>query len=240
MKNEKSVNEIDELINIILFGSKARKDNDLYSDADIFILVEDVSQIRKKQIIEIVEKAIDFDNVGISIYTKSLFDKLLQEGSMFLWHLKMEGKNIYCRDKEVDLFENLNEFTKYEVNLKTYINIFNKTKESLSRNGVNIFDLSQLFFVCRNLCLLTCFRKGTPTFGRITVYTNLSSVVSNMPLSLQNYKFLSKCRLNYTRAAGLDIPMPSEKYLSELLLELDRLIELCTEIIMEDEFNGGF
>ncbi|AIU83887.1 nucleotidyltransferase domain-containing protein [Bacillus velezensis] len=225
---------ITDLLSIILFGSKAREEEDQFSDVDIFLLVEDVCQKKMQDIITVVEKELPFENIGISIYKKSIYNKMLQEGSIFLWHLKLEGKIIY-KKSNINLYRDLKPFKKFDDNLNIYKNIYENTKNSLKKNGVNIFDLSQLFFVCRNLCLLTCFKLDKPTFGRTSVYFKLSEYIGLLPLKVENYSFLSKCRLNYTRGTGLEFEYPDNKNLLVILKQIESLLKVCEEIIK----NGG-
>jgi predicted nucleotidyltransferase len=228
-------NEIEELLCVMLFGSIARNDGDEHSDVDIFLLVDDIKQERINEIINYVKNKLSYENIGISIYKKSLYKELCLEGSMFFWHLKLEGKIIYIKNK-FDLFSDLRSFTSFNKNLGTYERLYLQAKDSLIVNGSNIFDLSQLFFICRNLCLLTCFKLGEPTFGRISVFLKLVDLIKCFPLDYKTYNYLSKCRLIYTRGIGHKIQYPSEKEMKIILKQIDDLIKICRDIIE----HGGY
>ncbi|MFK4292935.1 nucleotidyltransferase domain-containing protein [Bacillus sp. RC250] len=219
-----------DLLSVVLFGSTAREDGDEYSDVDIFLLVEDVTQSRIEEIIDTVKSELGYKNIGISLYRKSIYNKLLLEGSMFLWHLKLEGKIIYSRENLI-LFKDLKPFNNYNKNLSTYENLYIQTKKSLKINGINAFDLSQLFFICRNVSLLACFKLGYPTFGRETVYSKLVNCIGVYPIDWDNYIYLSKWRLNYSRGIESEINYPTEEELLNLLKQMDDLINICEEII---------
>lgn len=225
-----------DIINVILFGSTAREDADEFSDVDIFLLVEDVSQERTEELIQFVKEKLEYDNIGFSLYRKSIFEKLMSEGSMFLWHLKTEGKYIYSRDN-LDLFKDLKPFENFTKNLNIYTKLYSQTINSIKVNGSNAFDFSQLFFICRNICLLTCYRLGFPTFGRIEVYSKLVDYLNFTPIDWENYIYLSKWRLNYTRGVGLKINQPNPKKLLELFQQIEALVKICTEIIIQGENN---
>lgn len=229
--------EIEDLLGIVLFGSKARKEADDFSDVDIFILVDDVSQDRIVEIINITKSNLPFSNIGISLYTISTYNKLINEGSMFLWHLKLEGKIIY-KKSTLNLYNGLVTFTNFKRNYVIYENLLEKTEISLRENGINEYDLSQLFFICRNLCLLTCFKASTPTFGRISVYDKLTDIIGFKPLSREHYIYLSKWRLNYTRAVGFRLEFPSEAKILKILKEINDLFSVCNEIIENGEINN--
>ncbi|UOO43803.1 nucleotidyltransferase domain-containing protein (plasmid) [Priestia megaterium] len=226
--------KINGLLSVILFGSAAREDSDEYSDVDIFLLVDNVSQERIDQITDKVKEKIGRPNIGISLYRKDIYNKLLLEGSMFLWHLKLEGKVIYIKE-DLLLFEHLQPFANFNKNLSTYEKLYIKTIKSLDLNGINSFDLSQLFFICRNICLLTCFKLGHPTFGRLTAYSKLIELINVTPLDWSNYIYLSEWRLNYTRGNLKKTKYPTKEELFNLLNQIDTLMKICKRIIRGDD-----
>ncbi|MGG0496407.1 nucleotidyltransferase domain-containing protein [Priestia megaterium] len=226
--------KINGLLCVILFGSAARGDGDEYSDVDIFLLVDNIPQESIDQITETVKSKLGYPNIGVSLYRKDIYNKLLLDGSMFLWHLKLEGKFIYVKENVV-LFEHLQPFTNFSKNLITYKNLYIQTTKSLKLNGINAFDLSQLFFICRNICLLTCFKLGYPTFGRLTVYSKLTECINVTPLDWSNYIYLSEWRLNYTRGAGRKVKYPTEDELLKLLEQIDALMNICKRIIRGED-----
>jgi len=221
---------IEDLLSIVLFGSKAREDEDDFSDVDIFLLVEDIPQDRISEIIDIIKTRLPYNNIGISLYTLSSYKQLLREGSIFIWHLKLEGLIIYNKTN-MDLFNKLAPFNKFNENYLLYKKLFINTKSSLQENGINEYDLSHLFFLCRNICLLTCFKLKNPTFGRMSVYEKLVEMVGFLPLSQENYIFLSKWRLNFTRASCFKLDFPTESKMLKILNDIEDLLSICKEII---------
>ncbi|PFS93955.1 nucleotidyltransferase domain-containing protein [Bacillus cereus] len=228
--------EIEDLLSIVLFGSKAREEEDDFSDVDIFLLVEDVPQARIVEIINITKAKLPFRNIGISLYTISTYKKLIFEGSMFLWHLKLEGKIIY-KKSTLNLYNGLSPFNNFKKNYIIYESLLKKSELSFQENGINEYDLSQLFFICRNLCLLTCFKVSSPTFGRISVYDKLIDIIGFKPLSREHYIYLSQWRLNYTRAVGFQLEFPTEEKIVKILKEINDLFIVCKEIIENGERN---
>ncbi|ALC84718.1 hypothetical protein AM499_02000 [Bacillus sp. FJAT-22090] len=230
--------QIEGLLSIVLFGSKARGEEDDFSDVDIFLLVEDIPQDRIEEIIDILKSKLLFDNIRISLYQISTYKQLLLEGSMFIWHLKLEGRIIY-KKSNINLYNNLVPFTKFQYNLSLYKKLYINAKASLKANGMNEFDLSQLFFICRNVCLLTCFKLSYPTFGRISVYDKLLEIIGVLPLSRENYILLSRWRLSYTRAIDLNLNFPTGVNMLKILAEIDNLFTLSREIIESGGQNVG-
>lgn len=229
------ISELKNLLSIVLFGSEARGDSDEYSDVDIFLLVEDIAQNEINEVVDKIKSKLHYRNIGISLYTRTIYNQLLSEGSMFLWHLKLEGKVIYLKEN-LNLFKDLQPFTKFNENLTTYENLYKQTTKSLRMNGVNYFDLSQLFFISRNIYLLSCFKLGHPTFGRFSVFSKFVECIGFSPLDWDNYKYLSKWRLNYTRGVGYEVIYPTDEELLNILEQIENLIIICRRII---EYGGN-
>ena len=219
---------------VMLFGSTARKDDDYNSDIDIFVLVNDnLSELEKEHVINNVINLISKKNINVSLYTKEIFTKMLKDGSMFLWHLNLEGKYIFNRSEE-NIFKDLNEFRAYEKNFNLYQDLFNEVKTSLLNNSINSYDLSMLFFICRNLCLLTCFKLGTPNFGRYSAYKNLIVNIGYEPLNWDSYTYLSKWRIDYTRGIDEELQYPQWNELSILLSGVEELFRCSKNIICSE------
>src|SRR5699024_2733499 len=223
--------EVKELIAIMLFGSKARSDSDIYSDTDIFILIEDnLNQTRKQKIINTVKLAINLNDVNVSIYTSKIFRKMAEDGSMFLWHLKIEGKYLYKKNN-IDIFNSLKDFNRYKKNYTLYNELFIDAKESILKNGINAYDLSMLFFVSRNVSLLTCFKLNNPKFGRYSVYQGVINHLNFEPLKWEYYTFLAEWRLDYTRGINKDLEYPSDNNMKEIFNGIESLLNLSKHIL---------
>jgi predicted nucleotidyltransferase len=222
---------------VMVFGSVARNDDDINSDIDIFALVEDqLTESAKEDVIKEITSFISGEDVNVSIYTKEIFDRMSKDGSLFLWHLKKEGKYLFNKNNK-DIFVDLADFNMYEKNLKMYKDIFSTVRISLSTNGVNSYDLSMLFFLCRNISILTCFKIGKPDFGRYSAYETLIEHLKHVPLSMEEFLYLSKWRINYTRGIDEEISYPSEDNLLKIIKNVSVLFDIC-EIIIEG--NGSY
>ncbi|WP_416150822.1 nucleotidyltransferase domain-containing protein [Salipaludibacillus sp. HK11] len=226
--------KIDGLEAVILFGSKARNDADNNSDVDIFILIDDnYSEVNKNNLIKKVSRIIDDKKTNVSLYSKEVFNKMLDDGSMFLWHLKLEGKYIFNR-YNMDIFKGLNDFQNYRKNLNLYKDLFAEAKESITTNMVNSYDLSMLFFLCRNLSLLTCFKIGRPNFGKYSAYNELIYYLGFEPIRWENYIILSKWRMNFTRGIGDNLMYPSVLETNKIISEIEVLFSFCEEILSKE------
>lgn len=220
---------ISGLLAVTLFGSKARNDNDIYSDTDIFVLTENSADIEEiSNSIKLIIK-----EANVSLYTIEIFEKMLQDGAMFLWHLKIEGKQIYNK-YEIDLFKGLKPFNKFKDNFDLYRELFIEAKKSIFTNKINGYDLSMLFFVCRNVSLLTCFKINKPNFGRYSAYQDVITYLEFSPLDWSNYLLLADWRLDYTRGINKDLEYPSIKKMNRILLEVENLLNCCKKIIYEE------
>ena len=71
---------------IMLYGSYARHENDLYSDIDILIITE---KAMMKQYIILDTSGKRIPEKWISIYSKEIIEKMKKYPSLFLWQFKL-------------------------------------------------------------------------------------------------------------------------------------------------------
>lgn len=231
MINKLNFQSIKGLQVVMIYGSVARNDEDSSSDLDVFALVNDIlTEREQEEVVENIASKLKGDEINISLYTESIFKKMLKEGSLFLWHLKLEGIYIYNK-YDLDIFFSLSNFNGYDKNLELYQKLFKRCKQSLVENNVNSYDLSMLFFICRNLSILTCFYLNEPSFGRYSSYQTLINKIRQEPLKYTDYVYLSKWRMDYTRGIEEELEYPDNTSLAKLVLSIESLFTLCETII---------
>src|SRR5438552_1971289 len=84
-----------ELLSVILFGSHARAEADAFSDKDLCVLVEDVRFQRLLALRPELALALDVPAESLAIYTSTIARQMSDRGSLFLWHLRLEGKIVW-------------------------------------------------------------------------------------------------------------------------------------------------
>lgn len=240
MIDEYNFNNIKGLEVVIIYGSVARNEADNNSDIDIFALVEDsLTEFEKEMVIDKICPLISGKEINVSLYTKEVFNKMSKDGSLFLWHLKKEGKYLFNKNNE-DIFINLANFNAYQKNMELYRDIFNSVQESFEKNGINSYDLSMLFFLCRNLSILTCFKIGEPKFGRYSAYESLTKFLNFEPIIHSDFMYLSKWRIDYTRGIEEELAYPTKDEIIKIINEVSILFNVCEKVINSGGKNGQY
>src|ERR1700694_2431878 len=70
----------------VLYGSMARGDDDIFSDVDLLIIDDNA------------DRQPSLSSATIVQYTWSEFSEMASYGSLFLWHLRMEGRTLSADD----------------------------------------------------------------------------------------------------------------------------------------------
>lgn len=225
--------KIDGIEVVMIYGSLARNETDENSDIDIFVLVKDsLEEESKQEIIHKISSSCKEKEINVSLYTVKIFDQMLSDGSLFLWHLKTEGKYIYS-SINTDIFLRLNSFNGYVKNFNLYKILFQRIKKSFLKNGVNSYDLSMLFFICRNISILICFKINKPNFGRHSSYRTVIDYLNYEPLKYSDFIYLSNWRMDYTRGIKEDLIYPKNDEVLMIIEQIDILFNECEAILYD-------
>ena len=83
----------DRLVKIVIFGSRARGDFDAESDADIAIIVRDLSREQKYQILDVVaEIEMKFDTpLSVIVFSENEFERLKKRERRIALDIEQEG-----------------------------------------------------------------------------------------------------------------------------------------------------
>jgi len=167
-----------EILGLMLFGSAARRDADVYSDKDVFVLCADLDLetfLKLKQ--EVILPAAGED-CSVSSYRFSDFLTMAENGSLFLWHLKLQGKFVFSKNTVIEkVFSLLKQYDNYQQDLNYYGELLEDVIVSMRKRGMlSEFDLSLLFTIVRNTCMLLCYHEGIPKFGRSNSYLTAKKI----------------------------------------------------------------
>ena len=227
----KRISDLRNVVAIIEYGSYARGDNDENSDYDLFILTKGkVPNFLEKDWKDYIQSEIGTQKFDISIYDTDTFELMLNHGSLFLWHLKLEGNILYTSDTNRDLFSGLQEFKGADEDLYLYRRLYKNTISSIETVGVNYYHLYILSLITRNMLIIICYKMKKIGFGKKNVYENVKELLNgNIPISPDTYKVLNSFRLLYTRAVNVDFDIESINC-SIILEEVDKLLVKSFEI----------
>lgn len=196
---------------VILFGSTARGDEDAHSDRDICAIVDDLSDRHIHSLKRRVARLYKSDSQSVSAYRLSTVSQMAGAGSLFLWHLKREGRILYDRSGTARrTLSNLAEYRRYSEDLLRFQEVFDDTaREFSARPQLDLFDLHSLFLVVRNVCMLLTVKAGDPHFGRSSVYAGAVQHYGRLPVTARLFAELSNSHLVYSRGVDAKVALPS-------------------------------
>ncbi len=180
------------ILAIIWYGSCARKDHRSDSDCDVcvFTRTNKPHGLDRAAILKLLNPSVN--DIDISTYSLPLLNSMLNYGSLFLWHLKDEGHILYGKRFFERKLKYLEKFTDHGSQLLYYKEIFYDLIKSLSYIELpNEFDLSVLFTIVRNACLILSHKIGFTTFNKLNCFEVVSRHFSGVPLTSDEYRKLA-------------------------------------------------
>lgn len=225
----------DEIASIIVYGSHARGDADSLSDKDVCVITncylgENIDDVKKT-----ISVKYHTESENISVYSIEQLQAMLEYGSLFLWHLKIEGKIVYGESYFKSKLNELKPFRKHREEILFYEELISDVDQSTQRYGIiNEIDLAQLFTITRNTCMILDHIKGESTFGRKNVFFTAKSIYHDLPLSLEDYDYITKWKLRFERGLYSDITLPSKTKYLKLIENIKNLLRYAIKSISKD------
>jgi predicted nucleotidyltransferase len=189
------------VIGVIEFGATARGDTDEHSDKDIFAVVDDVDADLLDNFRVAIATEYDTLPNSVACYSVSSFDQMIFHGSLFTWHLRLEGKIL--RDPYgifAEAFGNLAKYDSFQSDLAQFDEIYKDARAAYDASKIlDTFERHVLFVVVRNVCMLLNARRGRPSFGRRVVIPQARKIHPELPLSAVTADWLAAGHLAYMR-----------------------------------------
>lgn len=209
----------DNILSIIMFGSTARAEEDAYSDVDVCVITwESTNESEIEAIKSIIDDNYGLQDTEIIVYSSDQFETMNAYGSLFLWHLKLEGKVLFDRNYFCQVMKRLSVYEKHLCELDFHADLLTDVASSMERlRIVNELDLSQLFTICRNTCMILSHFNKEFAFGRKSAFQSARRIYNDLPLTEEEYTYLSKWKLRYERSLFDDLELPSVDYVEFLL-----------------------
>lgn len=214
-----------EIKAIVLYGSHARGDSDGESDVDVCVFTEDQKAITIEEIAFFLP-VLQSLHLSLTAYCQADLTAMIEYGSLFLWHLKLEGRIAYGEEYLSSRFIELQPFVKHQSEIEYHHQIFDDLTTSAREWGRgNEFDLGLLFTIARNTCMVLAHKAGRPAFGRLSCYRAAMSAYDDLPLDERTYIELSQWKLVYERGAEVPGTLPSCEEMHRLLAIIRNLLE---------------
>lgn len=161
----------DNIREIYLFGSVARGDDDDASDIDILIIIDNCSEEDYLKYKNYFSKLLEVPVSWISLYRYDKILSMYENGSYFLWHIKVEGKKLYSKNNELSgLLENLPRYHGMVNDIKEYTQILEDIHSEMKNKYICVeYELSVMASLVRNTCIMLSYLNDRLDFSRTFV-----------------------------------------------------------------------
>lgn len=223
-----------ELMRIIdsvyLYGSMARGDTCEDSDCDLLVAIDDCDEHVYENIILKLKTWHPEWNCEIALYQMSALKQMQLKGSLFLWHIKKEGIELYSKGKKLKIILNtLPKYNKANETIAEYIDIMKDIENDNSNEKCVIeYNLSVMATLIRNVCIVCCYIFGDYQFGRISpVKTCALYWKKDFPIELEQYEKLYLYRTAYSRNLNIPTQNDLERYYEDWKNKTSNLLNLA-------------
>lgn len=214
-----------EIKSIVLYGSHARGDLDRESDLDICVFTHENALVELDQLHPLV-KLPQHGRSSVTSYCENDLTAMLEYGSLFLWHLKLEGRILYGTEYFESHLAKLKPFDRHRSEIFYYSVIFSDLTSTLSRPYIsNEFDLALLFTIARNTCMVLAHKAGLFAFGRRICYSEAARAFHDIPLDEATYLRLSHWKIVYERGIRSNASLPLSDEMEHLVAVIRDLLE---------------
>lgn len=219
---------------IYVYGSVARNDADEDSDCDVFIC----TNYHSHQEYLFLKKAVSFweSEYGceFSLYQMDTLQKMWENGSYFLWHIKKEGILLYQQNSEFqNLLNSLPSYRDTKKDFEEYAEILKDIEQSVAYDNTTlVYELSVLAILARNICIGCCYLLGNMDFGRKTPIIKCNDFFGEgFPFSISEYNKLYQFRLASSRGKKIDQCNVSPSYVRLWIDKMNITLHLASTLV---------
>jgi nucleotidyltransferase-like protein len=153
---------------LALFGSRSRGDADSESDTDVVVFAHVASS---DDLVVVKQKMMTlFPSMSFSVYSTATGQTMAEDGSLFLWHLKLEAKVLFNRSAWFEtVLSGLRPYSlaKVQRDLDTFDLVLRDVTDNIGSGSVILlYEASTLFSILRSIGMIATLVAGTPNFGR--------------------------------------------------------------------------
>ncbi len=148
-----------------LYGSHARGDARPDSDLDVLLIGD--GELPERALTEFGD---EWSNPSVSRYSWREIRGMAKYGSLFLHHLRLEGRPVFedeeCRGVFRRLLDGLPRYTMASRDVRGFAMVLKDIEKSGPEGWSDPFELSVLATIIRHSAILGCWLHGCPEFGR--------------------------------------------------------------------------
>jgi hypothetical protein len=206
-----------------LYGSCARGQADDRSDCDVLA----VADIPVPEELAAELSGLSVISLSISRYSWIELESMATYGSLFLQHLRIEGKSLYegpgFEGRLGELLSRLGPYRRACFDLQCYRDCIGDVYDSLSQANSPLYEVSVLATVIRHASILGCFLLGAPDFGRFSPVINFVRIrrvdakIADFLHDIYPYKLLADGRNVTVKAPTKDIVVEGLRFSNILL-----------------------
>lgn len=225
------------ILAIILYGSYARGQSDKQSDVDVLVITLGAcSHICETEVRDLVNELPSLP-LSMSVYEESDFESMLENGSLFAHHLKLEGRVFYGHNFVENCWSRLKPFRNHHSELGAYLKIASDLKCAFDEYQTpNEFDLAIIFTIVRNTCIVLSSWIGTPRYGRLDCVMIVSQHFTWFPFTTEQFRELSQWKNVYERGRSAICELPNVQRMAKLVVATTQLVErgICETAFTEE------
>jgi len=177
-----------------MYGSRARGDYDTLSDLDIFVAGQ------RPQGLVLEELVSNGQAPSVSQYSWPEVEAMAAYGSLFLHHLRLEGRPLVedggGHSRLMQLLENLPPYGLFRRDIRAFHLTIADVQEGITVGSSPDFELSVLGTVIRHASVLACYLLGSPCFGRTGALKRAGREFGFTSSEVQGFADLYRFRLN--------------------------------------------
>jgi hypothetical protein len=215
---------------IWLYGSRARGDVRPDSDVDVLLIGDGDSG-------EIAAYMHEPSNgLSISQYSWQEIESMKAYGSLFLLHLKNEGKMVaegcQVEGRLESLLSGIPKYSRAATDIANFREALSDIVDSIQFGNFVEFELGNLATIARHVAILGCALMGDPKFDRVGPIRAISKVLDLDPTLSNSFEELYKFRMFCDHRCN-SVVVPDARVIAEWIRSVDVLLGK-----LEEEINA--